>query len=53
MLMWSHYADSHKGICIEYTGYTDKEIDDLLLERPAGITRDMLCIVNNAKKSFV
>ncbi len=50
LLMWSHYADSHKGICIEYTGYTDKEIDDLLLERPAGITRDMLCIVNNAKK---
>jgi hypothetical protein len=50
LLMWSHYADSHKGICVEYTGYTDNEIDELLTERPEEISQDMLCIVNNAKK---
>ena len=23
ILMWSHYADSHKGICIEFNGHND------------------------------
>ncbi|MCA9229105.1 MAG: DUF2971 domain-containing protein [Planctomycetales bacterium] len=26
IMMWSHYADSHKGVCIEYTDYTDEQL---------------------------
>ncbi|HCE2445491.1 TPA: DUF2971 domain-containing protein [Vibrio parahaemolyticus] len=48
LLMWSHYADSHRGICIEYTSYTEREIDELLKEEPENVTSDMLCIINNA-----
>lgn len=28
-LMWSHYCDSHRGFCIEFTDYTDQEIFEL------------------------
>lgn len=26
IMMWSHYADSHRGLCIEYTDYTDEQL---------------------------
>ena len=25
-LMWSHYCDSHRGFCVEFTDYSDEEI---------------------------
>ncbi|MBK8112877.1 MAG: DUF2971 domain-containing protein [Saprospiraceae bacterium] len=27
LLLWSHYADCHKGYCVEYTDYSDDEIN--------------------------
>jgi len=27
LLMWSHYADSHKGFCIEFTEYTIQKLE--------------------------
>lgn len=27
VIMWSHYADCHSGLCIEYTDYTDEQLD--------------------------
>lgn len=32
IMMWSHYADSHKGVCIEYTDYTDEQLSELPLK---------------------
>lgn len=29
LLMWSHYADCHRGLCIEYTPFSDEEIVSL------------------------
>ncbi len=26
IIMWSHYAESHRGLCIEYTDYTDDQL---------------------------
>lgn len=50
-LMWSHYADSHKGICLEFTDYTNKELAEL---KEKGIypkiDNDKLLIIRNAKK---
>ena len=25
--MWSHYSDSHRGFCIEFTEYTTQQLD--------------------------
>ncbi|MCU8137862.1 DUF2971 domain-containing protein, partial [Vibrio vulnificus] len=51
LLMWSHYADSHKGICIEYTPFSDEEIASLKEQGIfGGSPNDRLCIVQNARK---
>ena len=51
LLMWSHYADSHKGICIEYTPFNENEIARLKeLEVFGDSPNDRLCLVQNAKK---
>ncbi len=52
LLMWSHYASSHTGFCIEFTDYTDEEIDEF---RSMGgidskIKDDQLNIIRNAKE---
>jgi hypothetical protein len=38
ILMWSHYADNHKGICLEF----DRSLDfkTLILAQPVGYSRD-------------
>lgn len=50
-LMWSHYADAHKGFCLEFTDYTDDELD-ILKERgifPKDTPHDKLAILRNAR----
>ncbi len=32
IMMWSHYAESHRGVCIEYTDYTDEQLKELPLK---------------------
>jgi len=51
LLMWSHYADSHKGICIEYTPFNEEEIASLKEQKVFGDSpNDKLCIVQNSRK---
>lgn len=50
-LMWAHYCDSHRGFCIEFTDYSDDELNQL---KESGIfSKDApnkkLAIVRNAK----
>lgn len=50
-LMWSHYADGHKGFCIEYDFKDLKNINNLL---PVAYSTDrpsipLECIYNNSK----
>lgn len=51
LIMWAHYADSHKGFCIEFTDYTDGELNEL---KSNGIFPNVensnLSIIRNAKK---
>jgi len=51
LLMWSHYANFHTGICIEYTAYDSNNIEYL---RQKGIfgdsPTDRLLIIQNARK---
>ncbi|QDT01257.1 DUF2971 domain-containing protein [Adhaeretor mobilis] len=51
IMMWSHYADSHKGVCIEYTDYTDDQLSELPLKsniNPYDEEYDELPIIRNA-----
>ncbi len=32
ILMWSHYADKHKGVCIEFWPISDSKLDDKLVD---------------------
>lgn len=44
MLMWSHYANNHRGICI---GYDHKKYEDLL--HPVAYRQDFSANINEAK----
>ena len=49
--MWSHYADSHKGVCIEYTDYRDDHLNEVPLKssiNPYHEGLDELPIIRNA-----
>lgn len=50
-LMWSHYADSHRGFCIEFTDFTDEELDRLKYQGifPKDAPNEKLTIIRNAK----
>jgi hypothetical protein len=51
IIMWSHYADSHRGICIAYTDYTDQQLQDGDLQsqiNPYKDEIDDLPIIRNA-----
>ena len=51
ILMWSHYADSHKGVCIEYTDYRDDHLNEVPLKssiNPYHEGLDELPIIRNA-----
>ncbi|MCS0179035.1 DUF2971 domain-containing protein [Vibrio alginolyticus] len=51
LLMWSHYADPHRGICVEYTPFSTEEICSLKEQGVFGdFPNDRLCIVQNARK---
>lgn len=49
-LLWSHYANSHHGFCIEYTDYTEDEIDLLKISGifPKEAPTNELAIIRNA-----
>jgi hypothetical protein len=50
ILMWSHYANSHKGFCVEYTDYSDEEIQYLKTKRLFPNQKNSkLTIIRNAK----
>ncbi len=50
-LMWSHYCDSHRGFCIEFTDYTDQELIELKQKGifPKEVSNDKLTTIRNAK----
>jgi len=51
IMMWSHYADSHKGVCIEYTDYSDEQLSELPFKssiNPYDEELDDLPIIRNA-----
>lgn len=51
IMMWSHYADSHRGICIEYTDYSDDQLTEGPLSseiNPFNEELDELPIIRNA-----
>lgn len=51
LLMWSHYANSHTGICIEYTPFTTVEIEYLRRQKVFGNSPvDRLLITQNARR---
>lgn len=52
LLLWSHYADSHRGYCVEYTDYSDEEISYLKSKAifPENVPNHKLSIVRNALK---
>lgn len=51
LLMWSHYSDSHKGFCLEFSDYTDDELISLKQKGiyPNDDNSDLL-IIRNANK---
>ena len=46
LLMWAHYADSHKGFCIEYSEYSE---EDILNNKRIGIYNDWTPTLDKAK----
>jgi hypothetical protein len=50
-LMWSHYAESHRGFCIEFEDYTDEELEELKSKKifPKDAPNEKLAIIRNAK----
>nr|WP_279162618.1 DUF2971 domain-containing protein [Plesiomonas shigelloides] len=51
LLMWSHYANSHKGFCVEFTDYSDNELLELKQRKifPIDSENSRLAIIRNAK----
>ncbi len=51
LLMWSHYADSHKGFCVEFTDWSDMEFEDQRKKGliPPEVKNDELRFVTNAR----
>jgi hypothetical protein len=50
-IMWAHYADSHKGLCIEFDEFSDSEIASEPLRshlNPSNAPTDRLTIIQNA-----
>ncbi|MDE5423584.1 DUF2971 domain-containing protein [Ancylomarina sp. DW003] len=50
LLLWAHYANSHYGYCVEYTDYTDQELE-LLKKKgvfPMETPNEKLAILRNA-----
>ncbi|MBK9477685.1 MAG: DUF2971 domain-containing protein [Bacteroidetes bacterium] len=52
ILMWSHYSNCHKGFCVEYSDFTDKEIQSLKIRGifPNDAPNEKLGIIRNARK---
>lgn len=51
LLMWSHYTQSHKGFCIEFTDHTNEELASLKLSGMyPKVNNDKLSIIRNAKR---
>lgn len=50
-LMWSHYCDSHRGFCVEFTDFTDEEIETLKARQifPKDAPNNKLTTIRNAK----
>jgi hypothetical protein len=51
LIMWSHYADSHTGVCIEYTDYSDEQLNEPPIKsniNPYNEEVDNLPIIRNA-----
>ncbi|MBI9065031.1 MAG: DUF2971 domain-containing protein [Marinilabiliaceae bacterium] len=50
LLLWAHYANSHYGYCIEYTDYTNEEIETLKAKDifPKDSPNEKLAIIRNA-----
>lgn len=51
LLMWSHYASSHKGFCVEFTDYSDDELFELKKRKifPINSENSDLAIIRNTK----
>ena len=50
LLMWSHYSDSHRGFCVEFTDFTDEEIKNGAYgEYDPTIPMEHLCIIRSAR----
>lgn len=51
LLMWSHYCDSHKGFCVEFTDFSDQEIFKLKEKGifPKDAPNHKLATIRNAK----
>ncbi len=51
-LMWSHYADCHRGFCVEFEDYTDEELELLKSKGifPKDAPNERLAILRNAKQ---
>lgn len=49
-LMWSHYADHHRGFCVEFEDYTDEELEILKSGGifPKEAPNEKLAILRNA-----
>lgn len=51
LLMWAHYADGHRGFCVEFTDYADDELDAFKAKHRIALSvpADKLPTVRNAK----
>lgn len=51
LLMWAHYADGHRGFCVEFTDYADDELDAFKIRHnfDKSVSPDKLPTVRNAK----
>jgi hypothetical protein len=43
ILMWSHYADKHKGFCVRFARNTDNRLGDLEYTRPVSYSCEYPC----------
>ncbi len=50
LLMWSHYADSHKGICVEYSFDDLKSCENTKLVLAPVIYKDLFISIGNPKR---
>jgi hypothetical protein len=52
LLMWSHYCNSHKGVCLEFEALTDETLNLQKVQQilnPEGAHKDALPIIQNFK----